>query len=153
MKLYRWLLSFYPARFREEYAGPLQQQFLRRLSRSRDSFGDRCKLWLSALRDLAWSIPIELAHELRQDLSHSLRVHARRPFVMTLHHRDSRARHRRRDRRIQRRQRGADQVAAVSRSRPPGRSLGIQQGDSRRRLNFTNGEPAAPIWKMRCRRS
>jgi putative ABC transport system permease protein len=81
MKLYRLLLSLYPARFREEYAGPLQQQFLDDY-REAQTFGARSRLWLSALRDLAWSIPAELAHELRQDLSHSLRVHARRPFVM-----------------------------------------------------------------------
>jgi len=81
MKLYSLLLSLYPARFREEYAGPLQQQFLDDYREARTA-GERCKLWLSALRDLAWSIPIELAHELRQDLPHSLRVHARRPFVM-----------------------------------------------------------------------
>lgn len=78
MKLYRWLLKLYPARFREEYAGPLEQQFLDDYRES----NNLVKLWLSALRDLAWSIPIELAHELRQDFSHSLRVHARRPFVM-----------------------------------------------------------------------
>jgi len=82
MKLYRLLLSLYPARFREEYAGPLQQQFVDDYREAR-TVGERWKLWLSALRDLAWSIPVELAHELRQDLSHSLRVHARRPFVMT----------------------------------------------------------------------
>jgi predicted permease len=82
MKLYRLLLNLYPARFREEYAGPLQQQFLDDY-RDAQTFGARCKIWRSALRDLAWSIPVELAHELRLDLSHSLRVHARRPFVMT----------------------------------------------------------------------
>src|SRR5580704_4210679 len=82
MKLYRLLLSLYPARFREEYAGPLQQQFLDDY-REALTIGSRSKLWLSALRDLAWSIPVELAHELKQDLSHSLRVHARRPFVLT----------------------------------------------------------------------
>jgi putative ABC transport system permease protein len=82
MKLYRLLLSLYPARFREEYTGPLQQQFLDDY-REAETTGARCRLWLSALRDLAWSIPVELAHELKQDLSHSLRVHARRPFVMT----------------------------------------------------------------------
>ena len=27
MKLYRFLLRLYPARFREEYGGPLEQQF------------------------------------------------------------------------------------------------------------------------------
>jgi predicted permease len=81
MKLYRWLLNLYPARFREEYGGPLEQQFLDDYRETRTT-GARFKLWLSALRDLAWSIPIELAHELRQDLAHSLRVHARRPFVM-----------------------------------------------------------------------
>src|ERR1700722_4439931 len=82
MKLYRLLLSLYPARFREEYAAPLQQQF-RDDYREAQNFSARLNLWLSALRDLAWSIPIELSHELKQDLSHSLRVHARRPFVMT----------------------------------------------------------------------
>jgi predicted permease len=81
MKFYRLLLSLYPARFREEYAAPLQQQFLDDC-REAQTFGARCRLWLSAIGDLAWSIPIELAHELKQDLSHSLRVHARRPFVM-----------------------------------------------------------------------
>ena len=82
MKLYRYLLSLYPARFREEYGGPLEQQFLDdyREAHTRTA---RLKLWRSALYDLAWSIPVELAHELKQDLMHSLRVHARRPFVMT----------------------------------------------------------------------
>ncbi len=82
MRLYRLLLSFYPARFREEYAEPLQQQF-RDDHREAQTSGERARLWLSALGDLAWSIPIELARELRQDLAHSVRVHARRPFVMT----------------------------------------------------------------------
>jgi putative ABC transport system permease protein len=82
MKLYRWLLNLYPARFREEYGGPLEQQFLDDY-REAHTTGARFKLWLSAVRDLAWSIPLELAHELRQDLAHSLRVHARRPFVTT----------------------------------------------------------------------
>jgi MacB-like protein len=82
MKLYRLLLNLYPARFREEYGGPLQQQFLDDY-READTAGARFKLWLSALGDLAWSIPVELAHELKQDFSHSLRVHARRPFVTT----------------------------------------------------------------------
>jgi putative ABC transport system permease protein len=81
MKLYRWLLNLYPARFREEYGGPLEQQFLDDYRETRTTRA-RFKLWLSALRDLAWSIPVELAHELRQDLAHSVRVHARRPFVM-----------------------------------------------------------------------
>jgi putative ABC transport system permease protein len=79
MKFYRFLLNLYPARFREEYGGPLEQQFLDDYRESDNRF----LFWLRALRDLAWSIPVELAHELRQDLSHSLRVYARRPFVMT----------------------------------------------------------------------
>lgn len=81
MKLYRLLLSFYPARFREEYGGPLEQQFADEYRVARGA-GERARLWLLALRDLAWSIPVELAHELKQDLAHSLRVHARRPFLM-----------------------------------------------------------------------
>ena len=81
MRLYRLLLNLYPARFREEYAGQVERQFLDDYRAAR-TFGERSKLWLSALRDLAWSIPIEIGHELRRDLAHSLRVHARRPFVM-----------------------------------------------------------------------
>jgi putative ABC transport system permease protein len=81
MKLYRLLLSFYPARFREEYGGPLEQQFADEYREARGA-RDRARLWLQTLRDLAWSIPIELAHEMKQDLVHSLRVHARRPFLM-----------------------------------------------------------------------
>jgi predicted permease len=81
MKLYRLLLSFYPARFREEYGGPLEHQFLDEYREATSQWARLC-LWFSALRDLAWSIPIELAHELKQDLEHSLRVHARRPFVI-----------------------------------------------------------------------
>ncbi len=82
MKLYRLLLNLYPARFREEYGGSLEQQFVDEY-RETQTAAARFKLWVTALHDLAWSIPVELAHELRQDLSHSLRVHARRPFVMT----------------------------------------------------------------------
>jgi len=81
MKLYRLLLSFYPARFREEYRGPLEQQFADEYREARGA-RERARLWLHALRDLAWSIPVELAAELKQDLAHSLRVHSRRPFLM-----------------------------------------------------------------------
>lgn len=77
MKLYRLLLNLYPVRFREEYGGPLEREF-RDEYREAQTPGARWRLYLSALRDLAWSIPVELAHELKQDLSHSLRVHARR---------------------------------------------------------------------------
>ena len=48
MKLYRLLLSLYPARFREEYARPLEQQF-RDDYREAQNFGARLKLWLSAI--------------------------------------------------------------------------------------------------------
>ena len=72
MKLYRLLLSFYPARFREEYGGPLEQQFADEYREARGA-RERARLWLHALRDLAWSIPVELAAELKQDLAQFIR--------------------------------------------------------------------------------
>jgi predicted permease len=83
LKLYRFLLKFYPARFREEYGTPLEQQF-------RDEYGDtagrwaRFAFWARTMRDLAISIPLELARELRQDLSYSIRIYSRRPLVTIL---------------------------------------------------------------------
>jgi predicted permease len=82
-KLYRFLLKFYPARFREEYGTPLEQQF-------RDEYGDaagrmgRFRFWARTVRDLAISIPLELLRELRQDLSYSIRIYSRRPLVTFL---------------------------------------------------------------------
>ena len=67
LKLYRFLLKFYPARFREEYGMPLEQQFS---DEYREAGGvlARLTVWMRTLRDLAISIPLELGRELRQDL-------------------------------------------------------------------------------------
>jgi len=82
-KLYRLLLKLYPARFREEYGKPLERQFL---DEYRDQHGgwQRLLFWTRTLTDLAWSIPTQFAREVRQDLRHSVRVYARRPFVTLL---------------------------------------------------------------------
>jgi len=83
MKLYRWLLRLYPARFREEYAAPLERQFADEYREARGA-GARAAFWLRALADLATSIPAEFARELRQDLKYAARVYRARLFVTTL---------------------------------------------------------------------
>jgi putative ABC transport system permease protein len=83
LKLYRFLLKLYPARFREEYGKPLEQQFA---DEYRDPEGSlaRSTLWVRSIRDLAVSIPVELARELRQDVAYSFRIYSRRPGVTLL---------------------------------------------------------------------
>ncbi len=81
-KIYRWLLQLYPARFREEYQGPMERQFL-------DEYGEtqgagRILFWMHALADLALSIPVELARELRRDAVFALRVYRRHTLVTLL---------------------------------------------------------------------
>src|SRR5580693_6658969 len=83
LKLYRILLKFYPARFREEYGTPLKQQFSDEY-READSALARFAVWMRTLRDLAISIHLELARELRQDLRYSVRIYSRRPGVTFL---------------------------------------------------------------------
>jgi predicted permease len=83
LKLYRILLKLYPARFREEYGTPLQQQFSDDYREAEGSFA-RFAVCLRNLRDLAISIPLELARELRQDLRYSVRIYSRRPGVTFL---------------------------------------------------------------------
>src|SRR5262245_31932787 len=77
MKLYRWLLKLYPARYREEYQAEMERQF-RDEYRDAPSFIARFRLWLRALADLGTSIPPELAREISRDLKYSLRVYRRR---------------------------------------------------------------------------
>src|SRR5947209_19349436 len=76
-RLYRLLLKLYPARFREEFAEPLERQFQ---DDYRDAQGPRAKawFWMSALADLAFSIPAEIAGELRHDVKYALRVYRQR---------------------------------------------------------------------------
>jgi hypothetical protein len=82
-KLYRLLLKLYPARFREEYGTPLEQQFSDEIREADGAFA-RFAVWIRTLRDLAISIPLELARELRQDLRYSVRIYSRRPGVTIL---------------------------------------------------------------------
>ena len=82
-KLYRILLKFYPARFREEYGTPLEQQFADEY-RDAESALARFAVCIRTLRDLAISIPLELARELGQDLRYSVRIYSRRPGVTFL---------------------------------------------------------------------
>jgi predicted permease len=83
LKLYRILVKLYPARFREEYGTPLEQQLSDDYREAEGSFA-RFVVYLRTLRDLAISIPLELARELRQDLRYSVRIYARRPGVTFL---------------------------------------------------------------------
>ena len=83
MKLYRWLLKLYPARFREEYATPLERQFQ---DDYRDARGpaERTAFFVRTFWDLAVSIPIEVLRELRQDLRYAVRIYRRRALVTAL---------------------------------------------------------------------
>ncbi len=82
-KLYRQLLRLYPARFREEYAIPLELQF------QDDYRGARSRLallafWTHVLGDLAISIPVEIMREVAQDVRTSARIYRRRPMATGL---------------------------------------------------------------------
>src|SRR5579872_6338577 len=81
--LYRLMLNLYPARFREEYATPLERQF-RDEYRDLPNSGARVLFWIKALADLAISIPSELLRELRQDVTYAARVYRRSWSVTAL---------------------------------------------------------------------
>jgi predicted permease len=78
--IYRRLLRFYPARFREEYGKPLELQFLDDYRDSR-SGGERAILWVGAIWDLFKSIPSEFLQELWQDIAYSVRIYRKRSTV------------------------------------------------------------------------
>jgi putative ABC transport system permease protein len=82
-KLYRFLLKLYPARFREEYAAPLEQQFCDEYAETR-SRRQRILFWVRAVRDLASAIPREGIRELGQDLRFATRVYRQRSLVTIL---------------------------------------------------------------------
>ena len=82
-KLYRFLLRLYPARFREEFAEPLELQFQDDY-RGAGGRPARMVFWARALRDLAVSIPAEILNEMARDLRMSARVYRRRPLVTGL---------------------------------------------------------------------
>ena len=77
--LYRWLLRFYPAGFRENYAAPLEREFRDELAESTGPWAF-ATLWIRLLADLAISIPVQIAREVSQDVRHTLRLWARRPW-------------------------------------------------------------------------
>ena len=56
LKLYRLLLKIYPARFREDYGAPLQQQF-KDDYREAEGARDRIRLWAQAILDIARTAP------------------------------------------------------------------------------------------------
>lgn len=79
LKLYRFLLTFYPAGFRDDYAGPMEREFLDELKESSGTFA-LVKLWIRLLADLSRSIPIQFAREVSQDVRHTLRLWRKRPW-------------------------------------------------------------------------
>ena len=79
-RIYRLMLRLYPARFREEYAGPLERQFFDEYREIASGWG-RTRFWAAALADLTTSIPSAFAREIRQDLAFAARVHRQRMAV------------------------------------------------------------------------
>jgi len=80
---YRLLLKLYPARFREEFAAPLERQFSDEYREAR-GVGERTRLWVRTLADMAATIPAELGRELGQDLRYAGRVYRRRSLATVL---------------------------------------------------------------------
>jgi hypothetical protein len=52
LKLYRFLLKFYPAGFRDDYAGAMEREFRDELAESNNFFA-LARLWTRLLADLA----------------------------------------------------------------------------------------------------
>jgi predicted permease len=83
VRVYRALIRLYPARFREEYGAPLEQQFAEEYREAGGALG-HAGFWLRLCLDLALSVPRELARELRQDVRYAIRVYSRRPLATAL---------------------------------------------------------------------
>lgn len=79
LRIYRWFLKLYPAAFREEYAGPMEQEFRDEISESRGAAAIAW-LWLRLLFDLTISIPSQIAIEAWRDSQHALRLWAKNPW-------------------------------------------------------------------------
>jgi putative ABC transport system permease protein len=79
LSLYRFLLNFYPAAFREEYAKSMEKEL-------RDELADAPNklavigLWMRLLFDVTVSLPVQLAIEIGRDSKHALRLWAKRPW-------------------------------------------------------------------------
>jgi predicted permease len=79
LKLYRFLLKFYPAGFRDDYAGAMEREFRDELAESSGIYA-LAKHWIRLLTDLAASIPLQYSREFYQDSRHTLRLWANRPW-------------------------------------------------------------------------
>lgn len=82
-RIYRLLLRLYPARFREEYAAPLERQFADDY-RDAVASGAAGLFWLRFVKDMLVSIPVEICRETAQDLRYASRVYRRRLVVTGL---------------------------------------------------------------------
>ena len=79
LRAYRLLVKLYPARFREDYGGPLQRQFTDEYLESASAWS-LTVLWLRTLIDLARSLPVQIAREVNLDARHTFRLWRRRPL-------------------------------------------------------------------------
>ena len=79
LRAYRQLIKLYPARFREDYGGPLQRQFTDECLESASAW-TLTVLWFRTLLDLARSLPVQVAREINLDARHTLRLWRRRPM-------------------------------------------------------------------------
>lgn len=79
LKLYRWLLKFYPSAFREEYAIEMESAFRDELAEASGVFA-LAALWGRLLVDLASTIPQQLWDEIGQDAKQTVRLWANRPW-------------------------------------------------------------------------
>lgn len=82
-RLYRVLLRFYPAGFREVYAAPMERHFSDEY-REFQGWRGHARLGLQALLDLARTVPAEIARELWQDLHFAVRVYRRQSLATVL---------------------------------------------------------------------
>lgn len=82
-RAYSLLLRLYPARFREEYAGPMERQF-RDEYHEAEGLGGRVRVGLRALADWVVTAAVEIPRELWQDLRYAARVYRRRSLATAL---------------------------------------------------------------------
>jgi putative ABC transport system permease protein len=75
VRVYRKLLSLYPAGFHDQYGAAMERAFRDELAESGGIL-----LWLRLLADLAVSIPAQFAREVAQDARHTFRLWAARPW-------------------------------------------------------------------------
>jgi len=78
LRLYRRLLTLYPAGLRENYAPLMEREFLDELNESAGA--GRIVLWVRLLADVAVSVPWQVSREIAQDSRHALRLWVRRPW-------------------------------------------------------------------------